>query len=183
MAPGPTSSRGLIPSLPCKTHPAVLGDLCTHPRFSGGFSQHTALLQEALLVPLLPSRNQRPQMDASVASAEVNSPQWPIPRRTPLFGSAPCLGPKPQAPGDLGPWGVGCCEAPLVWTSRDILVSPQAGPWKLEKRGSLLLGVHWSLGRLAACVLGSLGPCVPGREEAGWAGLGVSRTSWARGSL
>lgn len=94
-----------------------------------------------------------------------------------------------QAPGDLGPWGVGChgewaaVRPPLVWMSRDILGSPQAGPWKLEKRGSLLLGTRWSLGRLAACILGSLGPCAPGGEEAGWADLGVSWTSWAHRSL
>lgn len=34
-----------------------------------------------------------------------------------------------------------------------------------------------SLGRLAACVLGSLGPWVPGREDAGWAGLGASQSA------
>ena len=89
---------------------------------------------------------------------------------------------------------MGRCEAPFslgslvyqgltVWTVGGVCGSPRAGPLKLERKGSFLLGDGRSLGRLAACVLGSLGPRVPGGEEAGWAGLGVSWPSWACGSF
>lgn len=155
--------------------------------------QNTFLPREAFWVFLPPARSQSPQIDALVAIAEVNSPQWPVPRRTHLLGNACRPGPKPH--GYLGTCGHGVWAAvwlPLFWLSWCTRASggttgdapgPCARPWKPERSGSLLLGDGWSLGRLAACVLGSPGPCVPGGEEAGWAGLGVSWTSWACGSL
>lgn len=139
-----------------------------------------SLLQEALPVSLPPSRSQRPEKRAPVATAEVNSPEWPIPRRIPM----PAVwAPSHMGTGDLRPWGVGCREAPFSLDYQRHPRAPHTGPWELERRGSMLLGDSRSLGRLAACVLGSLGPGIPGGEEVGWAGLGVSWTSRACGSL
>lgn len=110
VTPGPTSSLVLTPSLPCKTHPAVLGDLCPHPKLSGGFSQHTSFLQEALLVPL-----RHPP-------AEATTPRWmpwlPLLKSTAHSGptpGGPTSWPVPAvwAPNHTGTWGPGAMGSGL----------------------------------------------------------------------
>ena len=95
----------------------------------------------------------------------------------------------PRAPGKLKP-GVGhlcwaAVKAPVVgacWSTRihgldSETVPPTRGLCRLERKETPFSWATPSLGRPAACILGSLGPWVPGGEDVGWSGLGASQSA------